>query len=158
MLRDYLQQYYLPAARGIAMRQADENALARQLHRWQQQLQAQWPHLHINSVSIKNGAIESGAIESASLKTAEQRLHLEATVYLAQLDPTSISVQVIADPSADSPAQIFMLQLQHSSGPNHHYAGDIITSRPAEDFTLRLIPAHAQAVIPQEISLIKWQR
>lgn len=143
MLRDYLQQYYLPAANGISNRQANNNEIARQLHQWQQQLQAQWPQLHFNNVDIKR---------------REQGVQVQVDIDLAQLDPATVRVQLIADPGAASPALVFDLCWQSAAGQSHQYTADINTDRQADDFTLRLIPANTNALVPQEISFIKWQR
>lgn len=143
MLCDYLQHYYLPAAQGVANRQASNNQLAKQLRQWQQQLQTQWSQLQIRNVVIKK---------------RERGIQVQAEIYLEQLDPAAINVQIIADPAAASPAQVFALQLQTSSGQSHQFTADIDTNRQVDDFTLRLIPAHASALVPQEISFIKWQR
>lgn len=142
MLRDYLQQYYLPASSGVAHRQVNNNQLARELHQWQQQLQTQWSQLRFNKVDIQ---------------TVGQGIHVQAEIYLGQLAPGAIKVQLIADPSDAPPALVVDLQLQKSEEQMHLFAVEIATSRPPNDFTLRLIPAHLHAVIPQEASLISWQ-
>jgi hypothetical protein len=38
------------------------------------------------------------------------------------------------------------------------YVANIETTRPATDFTARIIPQHTEAQIPAEASLIVWQR
>lgn len=143
MLRDYLEQYYLPAAQGIAHRQANNNQQAKHLQQWQEQLQTQWPQVQINKVEINRKA---------------QQLQVRAEVCLAQLEPGAVSVQLIADPSAASPAQLFEMHLRASNGQSYQFAAAVNTNRPPEDFTLRLIPAHANVRVPQEVSFIKWQR
>jgi starch phosphorylase len=37
------------------------------------------------------------------------------------------------------------------------YAGAITTSRPVEDFTVRVVPYHPNALLPAELPLIAWQ-
>jgi glycogen phosphorylase len=143
MLCDYLQQYYLPSTAALAERQANNDQLALQLHQWQQQLLSQWPQLRIDRVEIMK---------------REHGIQVEADIYLAQLQPSAIAAQLIADPGPASPALVFDLALQNSNGQHHRFAAEIATERAPDDFTLRLIPAHANALVPQEVPLIKWQR
>jgi starch phosphorylase len=37
------------------------------------------------------------------------------------------------------------------------YAGEVATSRPAEDYTVRVVPYHEGVHVPGELPLIVWQ-
>ena len=54
-----------------------------------------------------------------------------------------------------------MLHQEHAipgSTNGYIYAGAVDTSRPAEDYTVRVVPYHADAFLPAELPLIAWQR
>jgi starch phosphorylase len=40
----------------------------------------------------------------------------------------------------------------------HIYAVVVPSQRPAADFTVRVVPFHAAALVPAELPLIAWQR
>ena len=38
------------------------------------------------------------------------------------------------------------------------YQKNIVTTHPAEDYTQRVVPYYPQANVPNELTLIQWQR
>jgi glycogen phosphorylase len=66
-----------------------------------------------------------------------------------------------AEATSDSPvAAVAMRRGGAISGSanGHIYEGAAAAARPAEDYTVRIVPAHAGVKIPAELGLILWQK
>jgi glycogen phosphorylase len=82
-------------------------------------------------------------------------------VYLGDLEPTEIRVELYAEAIAGRPRECCALTLSDTiSGAinGYHYRGHIPSDRPIEDFTARAVPAFDGARAPLESKLIFWQR
>lgn len=144
MIEEYINNLYLPAAKGIAARQANASALAGELLQWYKNLHQHWHEIHLGELHF----------------LAANDRHAQMTVYLGGLDPEAVAVQLIADPHADYPACTIDLTLSQTvEGATHIYiySGQISGERPTEDFTARVIAAHTNALLPAENALIYWQ-
>jgi starch phosphorylase len=53
-----------------------------------------------------------------------------------------------------------MAPTRKPDGPGHayEYAATVPASRPAADYTARLVPRHPEAIVPLEAPEILWQR
>src|SRR5690606_39033271 len=145
MIEEYLHKLYLPAAKGTATRQANAAALAGELLQWYRNLHQHWHEIHLGELHF------SGTGDS---------VNAQVTVYLGGLDPATVAVQLIADPHAHYPActvELTQSQIVEDTTHVYIYSGKISGQRPLEDFTARVIAAHANAQIPAENALIYWQ-
>lgn len=145
MLREYVLQYYLPRARALAARLADNGAPARRLEQQIQRLRRHWPALRIGAHTIV-------AVDSA--------LEVQAQVFLDDLNPDDVDVQLYADPPAsDAPAERHSLQrvraLPGATG-GHHFGARIVTPRPPQHYTLRIVPRLDLADVPLDVDCILW--
>lgn len=146
MLREYLENYYLPAARRHNERQADGLQLVSELRRWQLHLLQHWHEVHLGELQ-------------------QEDMQLSIRVNLGGLHPDEVRVQLIANPFIDTsgqhlPGEIRDMQMQYSLGADAHawrYTLAILENRQLGDFTARVIPAHKAALVPAEIQLITWQ-
>ncbi len=146
MLRDYLENYYLPAADGYQARTTNQGQLARELRLWQLQLQQHWHEIHMGE-----------------LQSEGENIYL--SVHLGGLSPELVKVQLIADPvktddNNSLPSITLDLHMQQSLGSDAHawrYKLSQPLDRPLHFFTARVIPAHNAASAPAEIQLITWQ-
>lgn len=163
-VREYTQQHYLPAASSYHARAADDGALASQLCEQQHALDAAWPAIRFGPVMID---------------TRATGLTFVATIHLAGLDPSAVSVELFAD-AADPRAastRIAMHPIPATKRPPHDAAGtrpaprtapdapDATTytaqapaARPATDFTIRIQPGPTALPAPLEERRILWQR
>lgn len=147
MLREYLEKYYLPAAKGHQARQTNNGELARELRQWHQRLTQHWHEIHMGELQAGDGK------------------DVQLTVYLGGLQPQDIQVQLIADPHSDAQsgelaAEQITMKLQHSLGSSthaHRYSTTLPNNRPLADFTARVIAAHPEVAIPAETPLVIWQ-
>lgn len=79
-------------------------------------------------------------------------------MYLDGLDPEAVRVELYADGVA--PERIRMERVRQLVGATHGYAyrASVPASRPASDYTARLIPCRDGVAIPLEAAQILWQR
>lgn len=141
MLRDYVEQLYRPAATAYRRRLADGAVLAHELQAWSEALQRHWDHVHFGEVEAR--------------REGEDWL-FHVPVYLGDLSPDSVRVELCALPGV-------CLAMQRESaitGAAHGYIYSVRVDaeRPQDDYTARVRPWHAEAVLPSECGLIAWQR
>ncbi len=146
MVREYMERYYLPLAQAVRRRQADDAALALDIIEWQRQLHAHWSAIHFGNVQIHRDA---------------EKITVQAQLYLDDLDPDAVQVELYADPIGDTPEperHVLERTEQLAGAVNgYQYRTDISTRRPVSDYTVRVVPAHAAARVPLEADLILWQ-
>jgi len=83
-------------------------------------------------------------------------------VYIGKLDPNGVRVELYADPAEAGgvPKRIPMLREMAPLGASgaYQYQADIPAQRPAEDYTVRVLPFHPQVRWPLETGLVCWER
>ena len=146
MLREYVESFYLPMADKLAQRTRDGARLARELCRWRRQLETHWPSLHFGNLQIRSD---------------EREFHFEIQVYLDDLDPEAVRVELYAEPGpgqSEPECHLLRRQEQLAGAINGwRYAITIPAQRPLRDYTMRVIPSHPEAIVPLECGLILWQ-
>jgi starch phosphorylase len=142
---EYTEQHYIPAAAAYHMRAADKGALGAQIVNWQHNLEQKWDMLRFGEVKV---AIEGG------------KHVFQVEVYLGGLDPKSVRVELYADGvNGGEPEQQEMRRGEPLTKVNGYtYSAQVPTTRPATDYTARLIPQHDSVAVPLEAARILWQR
>jgi starch phosphorylase len=146
MLRDYVETIYLPAARGYHFRAEHEGTAAEAIECWHRRLREHWHTLRIGEI---------GATRSAD------SWRLQVAVYCGELEPDDLRVDVWAVPIDDKgPVRVAMERAQPIAGAfsAFWYTAEVPTSRPAEHYTPRVVPAHPDAEVPMEAPFILWQK
>ncbi len=144
-VRQYTDEQYIPAATAYARRACGDSELTASFLAWQEEIARNWNDVHFGALDVCE---------------EEGDLVFRAQVYLGALDPNSIRVELYADSHNGSPA--FKQEMRQTSGPEnssepHLYMTHIRNTRPASDFTARVLPHHALA-LPTENRRILWQR
>lgn len=146
MLREYIDGYYVPAALALASRLADGAASARELAAWEDRLRAGW------------GRVRLGTPTATVL--AESTVRLSVDVYLGELSPELVEVQLYADAGAERSAPFCapMNRVQAIPGTAQGYVYELLlpAGSSAHEFTPRIVPRKAGALLPQELALIRW--
>jgi starch phosphorylase len=145
-MREYTEDFYIPAARAYQKRAANAGALAVELLRWQTELHKHWPSIHFGDLDV---ATEDGTH------------HIRVPVYLDDLDPAAVQVELYADPAgAKQPVRIAMKRGGPLVGAVRAwtYSAEVSADRPVADYTARIVPTHPDALVPLEANQIKWQR
>jgi starch phosphorylase len=143
-VREYTEQHYLPAAAAYSQRAADKGAMGVQLVNWQRALEQRWSDLRFGEMKI---ATEGGN-------------HLfEVQVYLSGLDPNTVRVELYADGMNDGePIRHEMKCVwQPAAGNGTLYRTQVPTTRPAKEFTVRVVPYCSGVAVPLEAAQILWQ-
>jgi starch phosphorylase len=147
MAREYVETIYLPASAALKRRIANKAALAIELDEWHARLRAGWEGIRLGDVQVTK---------------MEERWYFEAQIYLGDLEPGRVRVEMYADPLNDNepPTRITMSQREAIPGAvnGYVYLADCPATRPAHHFTPRLVPFHPDALIPLEEPLILWKR
>jgi starch phosphorylase len=144
MLAEYLEQLYLPAAGSFRRRTEHDLRMARELRQWMHELHHRWPGIHWGNLEVAPAA--DGQV-------------FRVQVYLGELAPDTVRVELYAEPRAGSPAERVPLRPDHAlsgSAGGFLYVGTVPGDRPAGDYTPRVVPAHAEAMIPAETRFISW--
>jgi starch phosphorylase len=143
---EYAERYYLPAAAAYRQRAADQGAIGTALVKWRQALDRGWAALRFGDVRIE---------------TEGERHRVEAQVYLDDLDPHAVRVEFFADGiDGGEPERVAMQSLRQLVGtPNGYaYRAELPSTRPASDYTVRVIPQREAVAVPLEAAQILWQR
>ena len=144
MVKDYTEQIYLPAAASFELRSAEGARIANELQTWHEHLAEHWHGLHFGAILVSR---------------AEDFWLFTVQVNLGELDPAAVRVQLFSEAqSADGPIVVEM-RLDHPlTGAANAFAFTALVraDRPAEDFTPRIVPWHAHALVPAEERAIHW--
>lgn len=149
MVRDYVEQLYVPAARAHRTLGVD---VAGELASWKERVRAAWPRVAVDHVeaSATGGTAELGATFS-----------LRVRVHLGELTPDDVEVQAIAgrvDPE-DVITEASPVPLKPVGGPDAEgrrlYEGPLTLDRTgAFGYTVRILPAHRLLASGAELGLV----
>lgn len=146
MVREYVENAYLPASNAYHLRAAKGGKLALDIHQWHQSIQAHWTTLRFGDMQVVK---------------IEEDWFFEIQVHFGSLEPAMVSVEVYADRYLDSPSNHTILDLKGpvSSLVNAYlYCGNAPATRPADHYTLRIVPTHPHVAVPLECLEILWMR
>jgi len=145
-VREYTEQYYLPAASAYRERAGDKGALGVQIVNWRHALDQKWNALRFGEVRFE---------------TRGKQHVFEVHVYLGKLDPKAVQVELYADGVVGGPPvrqeMKRSLQLAGASGGSV-YTASVSAARPSADYTARVVPHCELVAIPLEDARILWQR
>jgi starch phosphorylase len=145
-VREYTERHYLPAASAYLARCADKGQPGADIVDWRHALDLKWP------------AIRFG---EARLETVGEQHVFEVRLYLGDLDPDSVLVELYADGVGGAAAQrVEMKHVRQPAGATNGYAyrASVPAARPATDYTARVTPRRDGAAVPLEDARILWQR
>jgi len=145
-IREYTENHYLPAAAGYRQRTAGDSALGVSLLEWHQDVAQHW------------NAVRFGAV---SIETHEGRHFFRVQVFPGGLNPDELKVELYADSvQGGDPALEAMTTCKTCPDSQGEliYSAVVSATRPASDYTPRVIPYHPNAAVPLEVQQILWQR
>ena len=143
---EYTEQHYLPAAAAYHLRIANKGAIGRQMVDWQHDLEQKLATLHFGEVKVET--------------RGEQHV-FEVQVYLNNLDPNAVRVELYADGvNGGSLVRQEMKRVRQLAGASggYVYSAAVSATRPPADYTARVIPHCDGVAIPLEDARILWQR
>ncbi len=146
-LREYTEQYYLPAATAYGKRVADSECTISGLSvHWQHPREQQWSALHFGEMTIRSDDTQHA---------------FEVELYLEDLAPETVQVELYANGINSGQAErVTMQRVRQLTNTSHGYAYQALVSaaRPATDYTARVIPYRDGVAVPLEDAHILWQR
>ena len=145
-VREYAEQYYLPAASAYRERAGDKGAFGVQLVNWRHALDQKWTALRFGEVTVET--------------RGEQHV-FEVQVCLNDLDPTAVRVELYADGVVGgAPVRQEMKRVRQPAGASggYVYTASVSAARPSADYTARVVPHCELVAIPLEDARILWQR
>lgn len=146
MMKDYLEKAYIPLAGAVRERCGNNFAKAKALNEWARTLHARWSTLHIGKPTIRQN---------------DAGWDVAVPIYMGEVPPSSVRVEMFADAGTELAQKIIQLrQEQAIPGTTNGfiYVGDVDASRSMDDYTVRVVAEHPDAVLPAELPLISWQR
>jgi starch phosphorylase len=145
-VREYTEEHYLPAASACRSRLADKGATGRHIVAWQQNLARHWAALRFGEVKVE---------------TKQGQHFFAVQVYLNELDPQDVRVELYADgvmDGADERLELKRLGPLPGAVGGFAYGGTAPAARPPSDYTARVIPHRDGVAVPLEAAQILWQR
>ena len=135
MLREYLDEIYLPASQSLNDRLANGAEWAKTMVEWEKRVRESW-----QSVSIRYPDITQDGDEWI----------YAVPVLFGEMNPDDIAVELYADPYNEQDGL--------ASAAGYIYTGRVPASRPTDHYTVRVLPYHPDVRIPLELPLIAWQK
>jgi starch phosphorylase len=144
-VREYTEQYYMPAATAYSERAADKGAMSVRMVNWRRTLEENWSNLRFGEVTVASDT---------------EKHFFDVQVYLNGLDPNAVLVELYADGiNGGDPVRQEMTRGQQLVGANGYiYRVSVPAIRPATDYTARVIPHFPGVAVPLEAARILWQR
>ena len=143
-VREYVERCYMPAATAYLERMSDGARRGQEIVAWRRDLERNWSTASIHALDTR----------------VEGDQHLfRVRVDLGSLNPDHVQVELYGDGQAgDGPVRHVMTRGEGTAGSTHDfiYTARLDASRPAGDFTARLVPSFAGASIPLEAPFILW--
>ena len=145
-VREYTENYYLPAAAAFRSRTAQKGAAAGEIAAQARLLAEKWGTLRFGEVKVKTGG---------------GRHVFEVQVFPGELAGGLVRAELCADATAAGPRECHSMKLLRKPAGGrgaYLYGVSVPAGRPASDYTARLVPALAGAAVPLEDAHILWQR
>ena len=145
-VREYVEKYYLPASSAYQQRAANKGAVGLQMVNWRKTLEQKWSGLRFGEVKIDS--------------TPDQHTFV-VQVFLDELGPDAVQLALYADGRNGRPAvrqEMNRLRQLVGSVNGYVYGASVPATRPASDYTPRIVPNFPQAAVPLETSQILWQK
>jgi starch phosphorylase len=144
VVRQYTEEHYLAAASACRERAANQGALGVDLLNWKEQLAKHWPMLRFGSTAVEE---------------KDGQHVFQAQVFLNELDPDAVGAELYAEEkNGNAASRQPMKRGERLVGTENGfmYTASVPASRPAADFTPRLVPQHNGAIVPLEAPFILW--
>jgi len=145
-VRQYTQDHYLGAAAGYRERAAGEGALGASVLAWRERIVLYWH-------TVRFGKVDT--------ETHDGLHFFRVQVFAGDLRPDELQVELYAEPlpGSESALQAMTAGEPAAGVPGAQiYAAQVAATRPASDYTPRVVPHHANASVPLEAEQILWQR
>jgi starch phosphorylase len=145
-VREYTEEHYLPLAAACQARMANKGAIGRQQLEWRRTLDQKWPALRFGEVKVQTNGGQHA---------------FDVQVFLSDLDPRAVRVELCAQGGASGPAvrqEMKNIRKLPGASGGYVYGAAVPGARPPGDYTARIIPNCDGVAVPLEATHILWQR
>ncbi|WP_431128317.1 alpha-glucan family phosphorylase [Flagellimonas flava] len=143
-VREYTENYYLPAAVNYKKRAARKGAEGRRMANADRDLKVYWGKMKFGKVRVES-----------SINGHSFRIQL----WLNGVKPKDILVELFAEGTGDQPSVKIPMKMDWMGDMGeHNYYAKVLTKRPASDYTARVVPNYGNITLPLEDNRILWQR
>lgn len=143
-VRQYTEEHYLPAATEFRGRSAEDGKLASGLIAWTRELERHWAAIRFGSLTVD---------------TQGDQFVFAVQVYLDELDPDAVNVELFAD-AKEGVLRRKMDRGEPLVGSTHGYlySARVPADCSVNEYTPRVVPSRPGAAVPLEANQILWQR
>ncbi len=145
-VREYTEQYYLPASREYQLRISKEAEKSMAIAEWKKEIKRKWYAIRFTNLEVS---------------TKNYQYIFEVQVDLDELDISKVKVELFADAvkGFNSIRKEMKYKGKLAGAINTHvYNASVPAERPAEDYTPRIIPYFPGVNVPLESPQILWQK
>jgi starch phosphorylase len=144
VVRQYTEEHYLLAASAFKERAKNQGALGVDLVHWRAQIAKHWSMVRFGSATVQE---------------KEGQLLFQVQVFVNDLDPDSVNVELYAEgPNGNKPVRYLMNRGERLVGSVNGfiYTARLPATRAAAEYSPRIIPRHSGALVPMEAPFILW--
>jgi len=145
MMKEYVVNYYLPAATAFVQRADNHGALGVRLQDWFEHLRVHWNDARFVGLDVT--------------KKGNDYL-FQVKVRLGALRNEDVKVELYANPlNGEAPLHLEMASQgnQGESEGIYLYTAQVPGNRAASDYTPRIVPDHRSELVPTEVGEILWK-
>jgi starch phosphorylase len=146
VVREYTEQHYLPAASAYRHRVADKGAVGMQIVEWQHAVDQNWGSVRFGDVRVETDA---------------DHHVVEVEISLNGLEPNMVRVELYADAVDGGEAtrkEMTWARTLPNTVRRSVYQATLPVTRPASEYTARVMPHRSGVAVPLECARILWQR
>ncbi len=151
-VREYAAEFYLPMAKAYRERAAANGAVGKAIVKWKHSLDSGWAELRFGEVTVR---MEKEGINGEKYNV------FDIQVFLGNISAENVVVEMYAqgvDGGSAVREQLTPIPPIAIKTGATSYSGKIPATRPAEDYTARIIPHYPGVEVPLETAQILWQR
>ncbi|GLU57259.1 alpha-glucan phosphorylase [Dyadobacter frigoris] len=143
-VREYTEQYYLPAAANFLNRAAENGAAGVRMVAAKEDLERKWLGISAGILQIENVA---------------NSYQCRMTVQLNGINASEVSVEMYAEENNGLESEIVKMlpEPKEQANDGTAFTVEFAGSRPESDYTVRIIPSYENIQVPLEDKLIFWQ-
>jgi starch phosphorylase len=143
-IREYTENHYLPAAAGYKQRAEENGKMGAELVQWKQEMERHWS-------SVRFGALK--------VDSQDGRSRFQVEVFPGEVQPGNLIVELYADGvSGGGPVVQEMTAEKGEGGAGVlQYVAEADATRPASDYTPRVLPRRPPGLLPLESTQILWR-
>jgi starch phosphorylase len=145
-VREYTERHYLPSAAAYKERAANKGALGKELVEWKLETDRKWSSVRFGDLWIESNANgHTFAVE----------------IFLNGLDPSAVRADLFANRTGGNDLvreEMKCVDGQTGSTGGRVYHATVPNTRPASDYTARLVPQRSGVAVPLESDRVLWQR